>query len=116
MRQEPVTAQQASQHHWYPVDPEPQILLLFPLPRSSPLLNRTPEYLSPPRMLKNAAGKAAASEEARRISVLYVEPLSDARTTLDGFFNIPPDAAEAYHTYGGPASDAGSLKQPGNQV
>jgi hypothetical protein len=67
-------------------------------------------------MFKKAAGKAAASEEARRTSVLYVKPPSDARTTLDGFFNILPDAAEAYHTYEGPASDAGSLKQPGNQV
>jgi hypothetical protein len=50
-------------------------------------------------MLKKAAGKAAASEEARRTSVLYVEPPSDARTTLDGFFNILPDAAEAYHRH-----------------
>ena len=31
--------------------------------------------------------KAAASEEARR-TLRYVEPLSDARTQLAGFFNI----------------------------
>jgi hypothetical protein len=67
-------------------------------------------------MLKKAAAKASASEDARRNSVLYVGPPNDARTALDGLFNILPDAAEAYHRHEGPASDAGSLKQPGNQV
>jgi hypothetical protein len=40
-----------------------------------------------PRMLKMAASKAAASEEARR-TLRYVEPLSDARTPLADFFSI----------------------------
>ena len=39
-------------------------------------------------MFKKAAGKAAASEEARRTLPPYVEPLSDARTPLGDFFNI----------------------------
>ena len=34
-----------------------------------------------------APSKAAASEEARR-TLRYVEPLSDARTPLAGFFSI----------------------------
>ena len=34
-----------------------------------------------------APSKAAASEEARR-TLRYVEPLSDARTPLPGFFSI----------------------------
>jgi hypothetical protein len=38
-------------------------------------------------MLKNAAHKAAVSEEARR-TLRYVEPLSDARTPLANFFSI----------------------------
>ena len=39
------------------------------------------------RMLKRPFSKAAASEEARR-TLQYVEPLSDARTMLTGFFSI----------------------------
>jgi len=38
-------------------------------------------------MLKNAANKAAASEETRR-TLRYVEPLSDARTPLADFLSI----------------------------
>jgi len=38
-------------------------------------------------MLKNAAHKAAANEEARR-TLRYVEPPSDARTPLANFFSI----------------------------
>jgi hypothetical protein len=38
-------------------------------------------------MLKKPVSKAAASEEARH-TLRYVEPLSDARTKLAGFFNI----------------------------
>jgi hypothetical protein len=38
-------------------------------------------------MLKKAASKAAASEEARR-TLRYVEPLSAARTPLANFFSI----------------------------
>ncbi len=52
--------------------------------------SKRPEF-SPaqPRRAKTrrSAGKAAASEEARR-TLRYVEPLSDARTTLAGFFSI----------------------------
>jgi hypothetical protein len=36
---------------------------------------------------KRPFSKAAASDEARRM-LRYVEPLSDARTTLAGFFSI----------------------------
>ena len=36
---------------------------------------------------KRLSSKAAASEEARR-TLRYVEPLSDARTTLADFFSI----------------------------
>ncbi len=36
---------------------------------------------------RHSAGKAAASEEARR-TLRYVEPLSDARTKLADFFSI----------------------------
>src|SRR5437879_10685643 len=36
---------------------------------------------------KRLSSKAAASEEARR-TLRYVEPLSDARTKLAGFFSI----------------------------
>jgi hypothetical protein len=44
--------------------------------------------IKPPRsMLKMAASKAAASEEARR-TLRYVEPLSNARTPLADFFSI----------------------------
>jgi len=39
-------------------------------------------------MLKRPSRKAAASEEARR-TLRYVEPLSDARTPLDGLFQHP---------------------------
>ena len=44
-----------------------------------------------PRRAKTrpSAGKAAASEEARR-TLRYVEPLSDVRTKLAGFFSILP--------------------------
>jgi hypothetical protein len=38
-------------------------------------------------MLKKAVSKAAASEEVRR-TLWYVEPLSDARTSLANFFSI----------------------------
>ena len=38
-------------------------------------------------MLKKAASKAAASEEARR-TLRYVEPLGEARTLLADFFSI----------------------------
>ena len=38
---------------------------------------------------KRPFSKAAASEEARR-TLRYVEPLSDARTTLADFFSILP--------------------------
>ncbi len=37
--------------------------------------------------LKRLSSKAAASEGARR-TLRYVEPLSDARTPLAGFFSI----------------------------
>jgi hypothetical protein len=40
---------------------------------------------------KRPSSKAAASEEARR-TLRYVEPLSDARTKLEDFFNILPRA------------------------
>src|SRR4249920_1567780 len=36
---------------------------------------------------KSSSSKAAASEEARR-TLRYVEPLSDVRTKLEGFFSI----------------------------
>src|SRR5437879_6161912 len=42
---------------------------------------------TPSRMLKRSSSKAAASEAARR-TLLYVAPLSDARTPLVGFFSI----------------------------
>ena len=44
-----------------------------------------------PRRAKTrpSAGKAPASEEARR-TLRYVEPLSDVRTKLAGFFSILP--------------------------
>ena len=41
----------------------------------------------PCRMLKKAASKATASEEARR-TLRYVESLSDARTPLAGVLSI----------------------------
>ncbi|BFU89652.1 MAG: hypothetical protein NTAFB01_08390 [Nitrospira sp.] len=43
----------------------------------------------PPQRAKTriSPSKAAASEAARR-TLRYVEPLSDARTPLAGFFNI----------------------------
>jgi len=40
-------------------------------------------------MFKAPSSKAAASEEARR-TLWYGEPLSDARTPLEGVFNILP--------------------------
>jgi hypothetical protein len=40
------------------------------------------------RSLKKLSGKAAVSEEARRTVVWYVEPLSETRTKLEGFFRI----------------------------
>ena len=42
---------------------------------------------SPAGCSKRLSSKAAASEEARR-TLRYVEPLSDARTPLAGFFSI----------------------------
>jgi hypothetical protein len=45
----------------------------------------TGEYLA--GCSKRPLSKAAASEEARR-TLRYVEPLSDARTPLAGFFSI----------------------------
>ena len=39
------------------------------------------------RMMEKSSSKAAASEEARR-TLRYVEPLSEARTPLEGFCNI----------------------------
>ena len=42
--------------------------------------------LSSCRMLKRLSSKAAASEEARR-TLRYVEPLSEGRTPLAGFFS-----------------------------
>ncbi len=41
---------------------------------------------------KRPSSKAAASEEARR-TLRYVEPLSDARTPLVGFFSILSEVA-----------------------
>ncbi len=41
---------------------------------------------SPAGCSKRLSSKAAASEEARR-TLRYVEPLSDARTKLTGFFS-----------------------------
>jgi hypothetical protein len=38
-------------------------------------------------MLKRPASKAAANEEPRR-TLQYVEPLSETRTKLAGFFSI----------------------------
>jgi hypothetical protein len=40
-----------------------------------------------PGCSKRPSSKAAASEEARR-TLRYVEPLSDVRTMLAGFFSI----------------------------
>jgi hypothetical protein len=40
-----------------------------------------------PGCSKMPSSKAAASEEARR-TLRYVEPLSDVRTMLEGFFSI----------------------------
>ncbi len=37
---------------------------------------------------KRLSSMAAASEEAMPCSVLFIEPLSDARTKLADFFNI----------------------------
>ena len=42
----------------------------------------------PRRLFRKAVSKAAASEEANRYSLSYVEPLSDARTPLADFFSI----------------------------
>ena len=41
---------------------------------------------SPQVVQKGLSSKAAASEEANR-TLRYVEPLSDARTMMEGFFN-----------------------------
>jgi hypothetical protein len=43
----------------------------------------------PTGCLESLSSKAAASEEARR-TLRYVEPLSDVRTKLAGFFSILP--------------------------
>jgi hypothetical protein len=45
---------------------------------------------------KRPSSKAAASEEARRM-LRYVEPLSDVRTPLAGFFSILADRREGVH-------------------
>ncbi len=37
---------------------------------------------------RRSTGAAAASKEAKSYSLLYVEPLNDARTPLADFFNI----------------------------
>jgi hypothetical protein len=42
-------------------------------------------------MLKKFGSKATASEEVRR-TLRYVEPLSEARTPLTGFFSILEEA------------------------
>ena len=52
-------------------------------------------------MLKKAASKAAVSEEAR-LTLRFVEPLSDARTPLADFFSILSDL------HGGRGSTLGS--------
>jgi len=39
-------------------------------------------------MLKKTVSKAATSEEAEGRTLRYIEPLSDARTPLAGFFSI----------------------------
>ena len=64
---------------------------------------------------RRSAGKAAASLEARR-ALWYVEPLSEARTTLAGFFNILPiryaDRAAALPWSGLCQEDAQRLSAP----
>ena len=45
------------------------------------------ESCAPAGCSKRLSSKATASEEARR-TLRYVEPLSDARTKLEDFFNI----------------------------
>ena len=47
-------------------------------------------------MLKRPSSKAAASEELRR-TLRYVEPLSNARTPLAGFFNILLELPQRKH-------------------
>jgi hypothetical protein len=42
------------------------------------------------RMFKKASSAAAAREEAKTYPLRYVEPLNDARTKLEDFFNILP--------------------------
>ena len=44
---------------------------------------------------KRLSSKAAASEEAR-LTLRYVEPLSDARTPLADFFSIPLEASREH--------------------
>ena len=39
-------------------------------------------------MFKRPSSAAAASDEAKAYPLRYVEPLSDARTKLEAFFNI----------------------------
>jgi len=43
---------------------------------------------APARRTRRSAGKAAASEEAEAYPCGTLEPLSDARTKLAGFFSI----------------------------
>jgi len=55
---------------------------------------------------KSLSGKAAASKEARR-TLRYVEPLSEARTTLADFFSILLE---------GPPGGANQIKIVGEQL
>ena len=48
-----------------------------------------------PECSKRPSGKAAESEGARR-TLRYVEPLSDARTPLEDFFNTPASAQKSF--------------------
>ena len=56
---------------------------------TSRMLKKARLLTRPPRRAKTrrSAGKAAASEEARR-TLRYVEPLSEVRTKLADFFSI----------------------------
>ncbi len=47
----------------------------------------TPEIADGNSMAYRLSSKAAASEEAKSYPMPYVEPLSEARTMLAGFFN-----------------------------
>ena len=56
----------------------------YPLPRTGAAQQES----NPAGCSKRPSSKAAASEEARRRTLRYVEPLSEARTMLAGFFSI----------------------------